>query len=181
MDRTVPRNISEEENLLRGIVHPMFYSNSKGTVKREAFLPPPERRDVSLLRRKYAIDDSFCKRHCKSLKIGTNKYVGIAVFLASHITKINNDEDSTIPIIVKATPLSTTGELIPKDEKVYITTPGLPMHADLLYKIALPTKGEPAIEHRVTATKISKKVNFHLDEGPSSDTWEGNELVWEEI
>ena len=39
-------NVAEGEKIVRGIVHPMFYSYSEGKLKDLAFLPPIGRCDV---------------------------------------------------------------------------------------------------------------------------------------
>lgn len=177
MAHSISRTIDNDETLLRCIVHPMFYSESKGTMKREVFLPPPDRRDVSLLRRDFTKDDSFCKNHCKSIKIGGSEYVGIAVFLARHVQQINDSEQTTISIELIATPLNPNKEMIPEQEEIFMNTSGLPMHADMIYERPLK-KGIPATEHQIVASMLLKKATFYIDKFIESSTWNGSDLVW---
>ncbi len=177
MVHSIPRTIDDDETLLRCIVHPMFYSKSKENMKREAFLPPPGKRDVSLLRRDFTIDDSSCKHHCKSIKIGVSNYVGIAVFIARHVKEINDDEQTNISIELIATPLNPNKEMIPEQEEIFMDTSGLPMHADMIYERPLQ-KGIPATEHRIVASMLLKKATFYIEKFIESSTWDGSDLVW---
>ncbi len=177
MAQPIPRTIDENETILRCLVHPMFYSRSKKAMKREAFLPPPNKKDVSVLRRDYTSDDSFCKNHCKTIKIGVSTYIGIAVFLARHIREINNDEQTTIPMELKPTPLNPENELVSGYKEIFMDTPGLPMHADIIYERPLH-KGMPATEHRIVANMLLKKTTLYIDKFIESNTWDGLELVW---
>lgn len=174
MHKEIPYALSNSELLIRGIQHPMFYSNSKNEVKREAFLPPPERRDVSILRREFALNDSSCKAHCKAVKFPNNFYCGMATFLNSHISEINSLPDIKTFVEVKGTPINEQGEYI-TTLPIFTNTPGLPMHADILYDI--PTiKGEPNTEHRIYANKLAKKVKYLHDPTPTENNWRGEKL-----
>src|SRR5579885_2325230 len=75
----IPRTVNEHEVVVRGIVHPLFVSSKTG-LKREAFLPPPNRSDVSTLRLFYT-SPVFCKAHTKNLRIGANKYMGLETIM----------------------------------------------------------------------------------------------------
>ena len=178
MKTPIPLNIQAEELLIRGIVHPMFYSNSKGKLKREAFIPPPQKQDVSILRRLYAPDDSFCKNHCKSIAIGDSTYCGMATFLSQHVDEVNIGVPYEIAVSVKATPIDENENYVGDGLEVFLDSLGLPMHADLLYNVPTPPQGQPATLHRVLANKLVKLAVFYLDESPQSDYWDGEELTW---
>jgi hypothetical protein len=175
MDKEIPLQMSEEELLVRGIVHPLFYSNSDDALKREAFLPPPNKNDVSLLRHRYTNDD-FCKKHSKSLKIGDNKYCGLATFLHFHIFNLNKLEDIEITAEIKATPIDCKNNYR-TDTPIFIDDLGLPMHADLLYASPI-IKGEPQTKHRKYAQKLSKIAYFIKDVNPLSEKWENEKICW---
>ena len=163
--------------MVRGIVHPYFYSNSKATLKPEAYLPASNKNDVSLLRHLYTTDD-FCKKHSKSLKIGENVYCGMSTFLNNHVQEIINRTPSNERIIV-------TVEGSPMDiDKRYIKTPpvftndtGLPMHADLIYEKPV-IKGVPSTFHRKFASELAKQSNYFKDPNVESPTWLGERLTW---
>src|SRR5690625_7234645 len=102
MSDIIPENINPSKNLTRCIFHHLQYSRSKKKLKPTAFLPPPGRRDVSVLRRDYAPDDTFCKIHCQSIDIPGKSYVGYAVIFDQHITTSLEYNIDTIPICVLA-------------------------------------------------------------------------------
>ncbi len=176
MRTDIPFEIDAKEILVRGIFHPMFYSISKQKLKGEAFLPPPNKNDVSLLRRHYTNDD-FCKRHSANLNIANNSYCGLATFHSFHVDEINGTEASSFKVELKATPLNEKGEYI-DNAPVLIDSAGLPMHADLLYPSPL-TKGQPATAHRKFAEQLAKIANFYLDSNPTvAGPWVEGELIW---
>jgi len=171
----IPLNVNDEELIVRGILHPLFI-DSKSKFKREAFLPPFNRNDVSLLRRKYT-NDSFCKDHCASLRISGNKYLGMATFIACHVDEINKSSDISVKPKLVATPLNEEKEII-AITPVYKTTRGLPMHADLLYPSPL-IKGQPNTQYRKFANEMIKIANYFPDPKPDEKGWEGSPLNWE--
>lgn len=177
MGKEIPLNMSNEELLVRGIVHPLFYSNSDDALKREAFLPPSNKKDVSLLRHCYTNDD-FCKKHSKSLKIGSNEYCGLATFLHLHIFDLNKLEEIEITTIIKASPIDNDNNYR-TDSPIYIDDLGLPMHADLLYEYPI-LKGEPQTKHRKYAQKLAKLAYFIKDKNPSTVKWENEKICWKE-
>ena len=174
----IPFQVSKNELLVRGIGHFIFYSQKEKKLKREAFLPPPDKTDVSLLRRVYTSDD-FCKQHAKKIKIGDSyQYCGLATFYFFQIDEINPNPAIAINPYVAGTPIDENGNYI-KTPPVFVTTPGLPMHADLVYP--LPTiKGSVNTENRQFAQNILKKALYHNDPFPDvNDKWLGNPLLAE--
>ncbi|HEY1018438.1 MAG TPA: hypothetical protein VGE25_05540 [Sediminibacterium sp.] len=175
--KEIPFQVGNNELLVRGILHPMFYSNSNKTVKREAFLPPSNRQDVSLLRHGYSTDN-FCKIHASSLVIKDNQYCGLATFCAFHPKEVF---DSIIPaerikVEIKGTPIDENGVYI-STPPVYKKSRGLPMHADMLYETPL-VKGAPQTKHRQFANKLAKVSNYFHDPKPNSQKWSGEKLKW---
>jgi len=155
----------------------MYYSASKNLVKREAFLPPSNRADVSLLRHSYT-NDNFCKIHFSKLKIGDSKYCGIATFYKYHINEIyesisNNDK---IEVQINGTPIDQEGNYIERPP-VYKNSRGLPMHADMIYETPV-VKGEPQTRHRIFANNLAKISNYFNDPLPESTLWPGGKLNW---
>lgn len=133
----IPENIDGCEILVRGILHPFFYSESKKKLKEQAFMPPPNKCDVSVLRLCYTILD-FCKAHSKALKIGDDSvYVGLAFVQAQQVKKAGEGCDDLVSVVY--TPL------IEKD---------LPMHADIFYNF-VPAQGQPM---PAAVKQIAKKL-----------------------
>ncbi len=172
----IPRTIGKEELLVRGILSPLFFSSRK--LKSLAFLPPPNKTDVSLLRHAFTNDD-FCKSHSLSLKITNQTYCGLATFLAQHIEEVNKNGGCHLTITLKSTPLDTSYAIISNGD-VFKSDPGLPMHADLVYSQP-PVKGQVSTNHRMVADLILKISNYFPDpEGNAESTvWKGKKLSWE--
>lgn len=155
----------------------MYFSNSDNAIKREAFLPPANSSDVSLLRRSYT-NDNFCKKRLSKLKLGDNIYCGIATFFKFHVEEIKN----TI-VLADRVEVNVMGTLLDENDS-YITnppvfkkTPGTPMHADLVYETPI-VKGQPNTKHRKFASNLAKKANYFSDPNPKSSKWEGEKLKW---
>jgi len=168
----IPRVVDGDEILIRGIVTPLFYSNSGRRLKREAFLPPPNKNDVSLLRLKFTTYN-FCKRHSKSLNITSQTYCGLACFIANQIQAIIGSGNYPFTVTVHGTPLNENMQIIPEENEVQHDDPrGLPMHADMLYSAAL-TKGEVQTQHRKFADELLKLAVYLHDPSPQEDKWSG--------
>ena len=174
----IPFTVSDNELLVRGIVHPMYYSNTKKCVKREAFLPPPNKTDVSLLRHRYT-NDNFCKFHFSKLKISDSQYCGIATFYNYHIAEIYKclDDIDKIEVHIKGTPINEINQYI-EHPPVYKKAKGLPMHADMVYEIPI-VKGEPNTKHRKFANHLAKISKYFNDPTPETHfSWSGEKLNW---
>jgi hypothetical protein len=158
--------IEDNELFVREIFHPMFYSESKKKLKPEAFLPPSEKCEVSLLRRNYCSDD-FCKNHSASLIINGSVYFGLATFNAANIKNINLTPTFENIAKIIASPLDenknqrTTPPVFKNDQ-------GLPMHADLLFSNPL-RKGEVQTLYRRYANEIIKVANYFEDPLPAKN------------
>lgn len=166
--------IESYEVLARGIVHPMFYSQRKGKLDRNAFMPPPRDggRNVSLYRCRYASEDT-CKFHASQLQLGReNKYCGIAVFQASIISDINQKySGSDISSQVIATPLDEQGRYVNRD-KICKHDLGIPFHADLRYEFIVH-EGQVNTSLRVYAQQICTLAQYCEDPYPNGQGWKG--------
>lgn len=151
----------------------MFCSSSTNKLKREAFLPPPDKCDVSVLRYIYT-NDSFCKEHAKALSIPNNVYKGLATFKAIHVIEASNKINNGLTAQVKGTPIDSKGNYIEK-KPVFETDLGLPMHADLLYSEVL-IRREPNTKHREIANALLKTAKYFPDPNVHSHIWEGKSL-----
>jgi hypothetical protein len=175
----VPRTIDGEEVLIRGVLTPIFYSSSKSILKREAFLPPPIRNDVSLLRLEYT-NDNFCKNHAASLVINGSSYCGLASFKEKHVRELALNGSFDFTVEVKATPIDIAGAIVADDAEVNESSPGLPMHADMIYSIAIE-KGEVQTKLRRFAEALLKIANYFPDPNPKNIDWSGDRLGWQPI
>lgn len=160
-DVSIPLEISQDELIVRGIVHPLFYSKKK--ITDNAFLPPPSgRKDVSVLRHEFT-DSHFCKNHSSSLKIGENSYCGLGVLLAKSVDEVNRAEEyklengELINVILKATPNIEEN---------------LPMHADIIYSHSMDDD-EPKTLMRKIAKALKKKSEYLHDPQPTEKDWKG--------
>jgi len=162
-EHSIPLSIASQELLVRGIFHPLFYSRSGGNLKPQAFLPPPGKRDVSVLRLQYT-DSNFCKKHMSSLRMGTEQhYAGLAVVESSAIDNANTTVDKNASsdewnVGVVASPLT-----------------GLDMHADILYNKPVE-KGKIAVALQQIVRRIILKANVFLDPDGEAEEWTGGAL-----
>lgn len=171
----VPRVVASDEILIRGIVTPLFFDKKRNVLKHPAFLPPPNKNrcDVSLLRLRYTTD-TFCKKHSKTLTIGTSIYWGLAGFKPQHVEQINQANNFSYSVSVLATPLDENFKIVPEDTIVTVSDPGLPMHADMLYSAAM--EGEIQSEMRKFAEELILLAACYQDTNPESDEWTGPNL-----
>lgn len=174
MASPIPRSIAPAETLIRGIVHPYFYSQSKQRLKPEAFLPPPNKRDVSVLRLSYT-NPHFCKQHCQGLRVGTDgHYVGMAALTADAVAQANALPQVAGAVTVEATPLDVTLQPMLADVPTTADS-GLPMHADILYREPVQ-RGVPNPAAQQAARFLLGKTCYYADPQPAVSGWEGADL-----
>jgi len=176
MSQLIPRSMAPAEVLVRGILHPFFYSKSADRVKPEAFLPPPGQADVSVLRLAYTQED-FCKAHCRHLRIGDSVYVGMAALRVEAVEAAAR-QPAADPVKVIASPLDEANKPLADDASLTTTDPGLPMHADLLY--SMPTvRGIPVSPAlKVAARYLANPARsiYYADPQPETEGWQGGPL-----
>lgn len=177
----IPKEIDNDEVIVRGIFHPFHWSNSKKKLKREALLPPSGSRDVSTLRLKYT-NEHFCKRHVKKIaeEVPAYTYCGLATFFAGSIEKTNQEaigKNSNQDIFIELvfSPMDDQ-KRYRTDFPIYDTDNGLPMHSDILYSQAMPEKGKPQTGFRIIADTLLTKIDMFVDSSPSLDRWTGPSL-----
>ena len=173
--KEIPFEISDDELLVRAIGHYMFFSINDKELKREAFLPPANRADVSLLRRKYTTDE-FCKKHAKSINMKGYIYCGLATFLFSEVAKINALPHVKVRPKVVGSPIDENGQYITQPP-VFENAVGIPMHADIIYPEPVQ-KGKVMTEYRQFAQEMLKgRVTFLEDPNPAEEVWSGDPLL----
>lgn len=166
----VPRVIDESEPCLRCVMHPMMFSERKQKLKREAILPAPQRKDVSLLRLKYTSLD-FCISHGKKLSHENATFKCLAAIYLKDITNLNNESETEccpwagIKVEIAYAPMHQGQYVLDKDVFVNDKNVELPMHADLLYNMI--NEGDVSTRMRKFATQLVKQMEVIYNE-PSS-------------
>jgi len=177
-EQVIPIEINDNELFVRAILHPLFYSVRRGKLHLTVVLPPPGKKDVSVLRHDYT-DDNFCKSHAKSLDIKQQEYCGLGLFKNSHVIQFSNQTEG-VNVEVVATPLDKH-KTLREDRPILRTDRGLPMHADLLYDLPPPKANEPNSPYILFAGKLLKKLQYVSDPDPVNELWVGKELVYVEL
>jgi len=170
----IESEIKKEEILVRCLLHPIWAK--KGKMHYNALLPANGGRDVSLLRLLYT-NLHFCKQHAKSIKIENTKYWGLGAFQAKQIDNLNEKrEEIGITAQLVCSPLDDEGNAIDKNE-IYVDTPGLPIHSDLLYDYPVE-KGQPSNPHRQYARELLKVSQYKEDTLPDLDEWTEGDFIF---
>lgn len=157
----VPRSISEDEPCVRCVMHPMMYSESKQRLKREAVLPAPNRRKVSLLRLNYT-NIEFCVLHGQKLNRSNAKFKCLATLYGKDLKELNDLaglKDSywaNINADIIYGPMHQGHYVLDRDVFVDDDTVELPMHADLTYNVI--NEGDVSTRIRKYASQLVKKM-----------------------
>lgn len=174
MSELVSRIIEDAEICIRCIVSPLFVKDSKCKLKREAFLPPPDKKEVSLLRLRYT-NLNRCKQHAINLSVRNNKYWGLSSITKSDVnstyqSKLTDDEKKEISVTIEYAPISDKNEYISDGIDVYSDDTGLPMHADLVYNTKAKIN-EVQTQMRKFANELIKVAKVQKDEEQSQQEW----------
>lgn len=172
MPREIPRIIQEDEVIVRGIFYP--YHVKKDKIKREAFIPPKNRNDVSTMRLSHSSPNQ-CKFHLKSIETQDKKFQGLSVFKAIHIRIVNKERLGEIEVDIQASPLDENDIERNSNEIILDIDTGNPFHSDILYSRNLTDEEEPKTEIRMLAEAIKKKVVYYKDITDSHE-WNGEYL-----
>jgi hypothetical protein len=183
----IPEIISPNERIVRGLFSHLLVSADRDTIKQNAFLPPPNKNDVSTFRFDYT-NPTFCKQKTKEIASNINgqKYQGLGLILALNVQeanqKVNNElqeiVSSNSSISIKATPIDGSGRYRDfKTEIIRTTDEGLPMHADLLYDEIKPQKGKISLKLRLIADYLVDCAKYYKDPHPELEEWKGPEIT----
>lgn len=157
----VPRLISEGEPCVRCVMHPMMYSERKQKLKREAVLPAPNKKDVSLLRLNYTNID-FCILHGKKLSNSSASFKCLATLYGKDLHELNEMSDiketqwAGVKTEIVYGPMHQGHYVLDKDVYVDDDTVELPMHADLRFNTA--NEGDVSTRMRRYANQLVKKM-----------------------
>lgn len=156
----LPKQINEDEPCVRCVFHP-YHIDSKGNIKREAFLPPNGKNDVSLFRLNYMSLDK-CIEHGNGMSSSGKKFLAIASITQKDVSDNNNLEQNQkngISADIYYAPMNK-GNYVDKNLDVYIDDPNidLPAHADLKYNKNLD--GTVKTELRQYAASLAKKMEL---------------------
>lgn len=203
----IPRKIDAQEILVRLIKSPIHFDLEKNEALPAAFTPSSKEEDsliisdktlsipgVSLMRLAYT-DANSCKQHAQAIinpnATRTESFAGFLIFTIHHINEVCKDDSALklqdikiIPndpvVVVHGTPMDDSKprpKYVLEKIKVYTDTPGLPMHADLIFNFPRPQKGIPNNPINKLAKAILKKTVPKLDFSPDPNVWNGGELV----
>jgi hypothetical protein len=179
----IPHQIAENETIIRAIFHPLFFSVSKRKIKNLAFLPNPnhsdleQRKRVSVYRKNYS-SENVCKNLAVAIKMNGQSYIGFAAFMAHNIKTINELPEIKIKAQLLYTPMNMQNRYISlKSKKFYVDDSGFPMHAEIVYDIALDMDN-PNTGHRLYADKLVEivKNSVYIDPHPEALDWFGEEI-----
>jgi hypothetical protein len=146
----IPVAVKCDEVIVRGICHP-FHLNNKGKLKWNAFRPPPERRDVSVIRKCY-MGVEFCKRKAQELTdpLKNKSYCGLAFLRAEAAREVDAD--------------------VVDSRDLYLG------HADIIHACSAPARGEPPPPEKLEVLREACKhlvnsARFVIDSNPESTEW----------
>lgn len=152
---SIPKNIIDNEKIVRSIFSPKNVNKSKNTILANAYRPPSGIDEVSVNRLDYTCE-TFCKKLSKKIAQPQYKknYFGLGLHTAEKIRSTNSD--------VFYTPI--------KDINLF--------HSDI--KIGfIPKKGEPL------PSRFQKKVNdlakcskLFVDKDPNEPNWTGDSIQY---
>ena len=146
-----PSEISENEVLVREVYSPFHVNLKTQKLKPHAFKPPSQRKDVSTLRLMFTTAQ-FCREHALIRDTPQTEYRGLAV--------IRNKCVISSGLNTIATPLL---EHIPP----------LPMHADIIHRVAGPLKGVPLEAPLLDDCKfLADHSVYYNDPEKNNDTWD---------
>lgn len=156
-DAPLPKNITDDETIVRGILTPWHYKGGK--LRRQAFQPPKGSSELSVMRLLKGAD--FCKD--KAVEIASanrnNKYSGLMSIRADAIRG-----DGKTKVVDSPDP------------------PNFPGHADITYDFRMPQDGDPPPSqeewNRIhnTLDALLAKALYRHDPEPLSAGWKGPAL-----
>lgn len=168
----IPSIIDYQEILVRCIGNDLYYCTKKQRLVSTAFLPPPGRNDVSLLRLNYT-DLTSCKAHAKTIKKGNYNYLGLSLTLCEDLWVKSENEPDKFNTSVISTPLNEEKQYV-RCEKAYTSDKGLPFHADLIYH-------NWTLEEGRSAPNSIKKIAKKLVQMPPTTFFNDNNIDSEEF
>lgn len=148
--------INNYETILRTIFSPVHLNKKKNKLVPGAFRAPKGSNEVSVDRLDYTtIND--CKIKAKSMESESRLYFGVAAASAGNIRSVRG-------VQVESSPLENNK-----------------CHADILYDFVLEAGEEASHEDLYKVRQIAKQFRLFLDPDSTSDTWNGEDVVYENL
>lgn len=180
----VNKKIEDSEECIRCVYNPIMI-DSRHKLKREAFLPPRDKKDVSLLRLIYTNLD-FCLQHGSRIRMNGQSFCALASVTSNVVHGLNQmDTSNLFPgsstdkktiATIKYGPIADNAYV---DDSIDVYTDDskieLPMHADLLYNDCLHN-GEVRTRLRFYANELIKRVKYAINENVHNQPWEGESV-----
>ena len=151
----IEQSISSDETCARFLDHP-FKISKTGKVLSNAFEPRRNNLDVSLVRMRYLTEDEC---HNRGLKVCRSEedYRGYAELTPHLVKKIAGEEDVNADIVYS--PMDEHGDYIMDGRQLTTASPGIPMHAGLIFPDISFVEGEACpMKVRKFAKKLSQSV-----------------------
>ncbi len=149
----IPVEIADEEKIVRAVKTPQHVHKKKPKLKPAAFRPPPERDDLSVMRKDH-MGANACKAQAQSLsKPPVSTYCGLAVIGASEVR-------------------GTKASLVDSREGQFCG------HAHIEQGVPAPAPGESAPPWLQEKYKmLSDAARFYVDPEPEREGWTGEDLI----
>lgn len=149
----LPNYIDDAEKIVRVLFYPIYVAKNKKKIKPIAYRSPWEKDEVSVSRLDYC-SPTFCKQLGKRMESPENNktFFGFGLLTAQKIRNLSADV-------------------------VYTRMPDNDYHADIKFGY-IPKKGVqfPA-EYQYQYQEMANIAKLHEDPYPSSNTWEGDDLI----
>ena len=156
----IPVAIDGDEKIVRGIFYPYHFDQKKQKLKPEAFIPPYDTDELSVIRSTY-MRINFCKEKEKEIKSRgspKNIYVGLACIIVSRIRDIGINVVDSRRVYCGHADIKT-GCIVRKEE------PGAPKDVK---------------RRREIAKQLINRSIMHVDPNPSISSWQGSRLCTSE-
>lgn len=153
----LPQEIDDSEKIVRAIFSPINIkiSNNKQSIKPNAYRTPPGKDEVSVMRQDYC-SPTFCKQYAKKSHDPKNRrtYFGFGLLTAGKIRSVDANVVYT-----------------PKVDNDY--------HADITIGYIPQMGKELPAEYQLKVNEMANASEFYIDPNPSSNEWEGKDLIYQ--
>jgi len=177
-EHEVPRVVDSQEIIVRTVKNPN-HVDSKGKLRDNLFMPSGAHKEISVLRLLYTTPD-FCKKHSHKIlnQERGESFHGLGIIYAKTIRAIGERIGIPDAADVLGTPLDENNEYIGEGIPVYVTDPGNPAHADIIFTCPPPESGVPSNPIKKVAKEILRNSHIKVDRDvTNAEIWTSDELV----
>lgn len=154
----IPTIIDDKEKIVRSIFSPVNVNIKTNKLRPNSFRSPAGIDEVSVNRLDFS-NANFCKNISKEIENPSNKrtYFGLAVLIAKEIRDLKANVVYS-PIIEPEADIN-------------------PYHSDIKVGYIKPKGQEAPAEINYIIQNLTNKARFYVDPDPTSNEWEGSELL----